>query len=88
MLNPTRQKVYIHTLKDPHTIHTLTQHTLTQEERYRLMCELSGAKRRAERLESKIRKIKVLVEKADKENSEELKVSKRIQCMSLRTYLN
>ena len=44
------------------------------EERYRLMCELSGAKRRAERMESKVRKIRALVEKADNEKVEELKV--------------
>lgn len=49
--------------------------TLQDEERYRLMCELSGAKRRAERFESKVRKIKELVEKAEKNGEEVLQVS-------------
>ena len=38
------------------------------------MCELSRAKRRTERMESKVRKIRALVEKADKEKVKELKV--------------
>lgn len=38
------------------------------------MCELSAAKRRADRLEVKIRKIKALVEKASKQGSPTLQV--------------
>ena len=38
------------------------------------MCELSAAKRRADRLEVKIRKIKELIETASKQGSDTLKV--------------
>ncbi len=44
------------------------------DERYRLMCDLSTAKRRAERMESKLRKIRELVEKAEKEEAVTLQV--------------
>ncbi len=56
---------------------------MQDEERYRLMCELSGAKRRAERMESKVRKIRALVEKADNEKVEELKVRAVLNYISL-----
>ena len=39
------------------------------------MCELSSAKRRAERMEAKVRKIKELMEKAEKNGEEVLRVS-------------
>lgn len=44
------------------------------EEKYRMMCELSSAKRRADRMEVKLRKLKQLVEKAEKEKAEALQV--------------
>ena len=40
------------------------------------MCELSAAKRRADRLEVKIRKIKELVDKASKQGATTLEVRK------------
>jgi hypothetical protein len=46
------------------------------EQRYRLMCELSAAKRRADRLEVKIKKIKELIEKAAKQGASTLEVRK------------
>ena len=48
--------------------------TLQDEQRYRLMCELSAAKRRADRLEVKIRKIKELVDKTTKQGATTLEV--------------
>lgn len=45
------------------------------DERYRLMCELSAAKGRAERMESKLRKIRELVENAEKVGKDTVQVS-------------
>ncbi len=44
------------------------------DEHYRLMCELSAAKSRAEKMEAKLRKIRELVEKAEKDGSDTLQV--------------